>query len=101
MVAVDRMIFMFGGAYQQNNAHTDDTYAADYAENSLYVLVTFEERLFLPRWLDLSEFSHMPSLQHPAAAAVARSVWIQVRLAETYQVFILYCLCACKKDIHE
>jgi hypothetical protein len=105
MVGINGLVFLFGGVYERgglagrrnvtlgdatlggntsslvlsNRTSNVSSSNKGYASGSVYVLATFEERLFLPQWLDLSQFSsNMPTLTHHSIAALGRSIWIQV-----------------------
>jgi hypothetical protein len=85
MAAVNNVIYLFGGSYSGDSG-------------SFYVLATFEERLFAPSWLDLTEFYNGTSFYKQAAAVEDTNVFFQVQILRQKKfwtaLFILqWCSC--------
>jgi len=100
MVGVGSMVVLSGGAYGANqladavngsNMSVARKSARGYFEDSLYVLATFDEYLFLPHWMDISQFSTIPMLQHHAGTAIERSVWLHVSLMWLHTPLVCSC----------
>jgi hypothetical protein len=110
MVGIGSLVFLFGGVYDKVDAVPKKSATAavntnpnitvvatpapepEHVKGSFYVLATFEERLFLPNWLDLSDNSILPVFYYHAAAGdeANRLFLMQVR---TYMyVYVYICM---------